>query len=36
MFALLTETGIGSSLLLAMVTVGIPVALWVDRKRAGK
>ena len=36
MFALLTETGIGSSFLLLMVTVGIPVALWVDRKRAGK
>ena len=36
MFALLTETGIGSSFLLAMVTVGIPVALWVERKRASK
>ena len=34
MFALLTDTGIGSSFLLAMVTVGIPVALWVERKRA--
>ena len=34
MFELLTETGIGSSFLLAMVTAGIPVALWVDRKRA--
>jgi len=36
MFELLTETGIGSSFLLLMVTVGIPVALWVDRKRAGR
>lgn len=36
MFALLTETGIGSSFLLLMVTVGIPVALWVERKRASK
>ena len=34
MFALLTETGAGSSLLLAMLLIGIPVALWVDRKRA--
>ena len=33
---LLTETGIGSSFLLLMVTVGIPVALWVERKRASK
>ena len=36
MFALLTETGIGSSFLLAMVIIGIPVALWVERKRASK
>lgn len=36
MFELLTETGIGSSFLLLMVTVGIPVALWVERKRAGR
>ena len=36
MFALLTNTGIGSSFLLLMVTVGIPVALWVERKRASK
>lgn len=36
MFALLTNTGIGSSFLLLMVTVGIPVALWVERKRAGR
>ena len=36
MFELLTNTGIGSSFLLLMVTVGIPVALWVERKRASK
>ena len=36
MFALLADTGIGSSFLLLMVSVGIPVALWVDRKRASK
>lgn len=36
MFELLTETGIGSSFLLLMVTMGIPVALWVERKRASK
>lgn len=34
MWELLTNTGIGSSFLLLMVTVGIPVALWVERKRA--
>ena len=34
MWELLTNTGIGSSFILAMVTVGIPVALWVERKRA--
>lgn len=36
MFALLTETGAGSSLLIAMLLIGIPWAMWVDRKRASK
>lgn len=35
-FELLSETGFGSSLLLAALMVGLPAALWVERKRAGR